>query len=251
MRRIAGYGIVVCLLLVPVLAAAQEEEGNIAQIVFFSAKPGMEEQMEEGIKRHMNWHREQNDPWAWIVWEYITGDKVGTYGAGTFDHHWADFDTAPVPREADEADVAVNVAPYANFDSVRFYAYLGDVSHPAAENAPMSVLVEFQVRQGMADEFEYAIGKFHEAIQKTSWPVHYTWWALVNGGRQPMFALVLPRANFAAFKPQEKPFAAMLEEAYGRTEAQALLDAFGETVKSQNSSASRVVPEFSYIPEGN
>jgi len=60
--------------------------------------------------------------------------------------------------------------------------------------------------------------------------------------------LVLPRRNWAEFKPVEKPFERMLEEAVGRQEAQSLLETFSRAVKSASSSILRARPDLSYIP---
>jgi hypothetical protein len=109
-------------------------------------------------------------------------------------------------------------------------------------------VLAFQVRPGKSRDFHYAIGKYHEAIQKTKWPVHYEWHELVNGGEGPLFVLVIPRSNWAAFKPMEKSFYQMLEEAYGRQEAEKLLDTFSGTLKSQSSEIIRSRPDLGYTP---
>lgn len=252
MRRTGLYFALVGILLLALPAAAQEDGGNIAQIISFSAKPGMEKELAEGIKRHLDWHREQNDPWTWLAWEYLSGDNVGTYGAGTFGHSWEDFDNAPVSRDDDDADVLLNIAPYSNLDSIRFYALLAEVSHGKENDAgPMWTIETFRVRVGRSGDFEHLVKKFHDAIQETGWPVHYGWYRLVNGGEGPEYVLVRPRENWAAFNDPEKPFAAMLEEHYGRQEAQSLLEQLWQVVKGVSSTITRSRPEFSYIPEGD
>jgi hypothetical protein len=60
--------------------------------------------------------------------------------------------------------------------------------------------------------------------------------------------LVLPADKWADFAPQETPFPQMLEEAFGRAEAESLLDAWNETIKSRTSSFVRSRPDLSYIP---
>ncbi len=252
MRRIAVYVAVVCMLLLALPVATQEEEGNIAMVVTIKAKDGMRQQYEEGVKRHGEWHRQQNDPWTWEVWEFISGENTGAYGAGTFGHRWEEFDTAPVSREADSADVQKNIAPFQKSVIVQFYAYLAKVSRPEEGEglAPMSAGIEFQVRQGKNEEFNHLVGKFHKAIEKTNWPVHYKWYALVNGGAGGTYVLVLPRENWASFAQPEKLFPAMLEEAYGRQEAESLLERWSKAVKGTRSSISRTRPDLSYFPSG-
>ncbi len=249
MRRIGIFLVVVSVLLLALPVLAQEEEGTIARIVFFRAKPGMHQQLEEGLKKHMAWHKAQNDPWAWAVWSYISGEETGMYGGGTFGHEWEDFDNLPVDRAADGADVAENVIPYsAPGAQWRYYEFLPKVSKPLGTPAAMSEILVFRVRYGKSAEFACLIKRFHEAIEKTNWSEHYAWYMLVNGGPLPEYVLVLPRETWASLKRPEKPFPAMLAEAVGQEEAEALLERWGKVVKSESSTLTRNRPDLSYVP---
>lgn len=254
MRRIKigtvllGGCLLAALLAAP--AAAQEEPGNIAMIVMFGAKPGMEKQLEAGLKKHWEWHQQQNDSWSWYLWQVISGEETGRYGAGTFGHHWKDFDAPAVDEEADEADAVANLWPYVDDAIVQYHAYLPEVSREGAAPAKYSEIISFRVHYGKSKDFHDAIKKFHEAIEKTEWPVHYGWYSLVNGGEGPLYTLVLPHENWASFAPPEKPFAKMLEEAFGPEGAETLLDLFSASVKSEQSEIIAHRADLSYIPEG-
>lgn len=253
MRRTGVYLSVVCMALLGTLlvgpAAAQEEEGNIAFVVFLKAKPGMEQQFEEGMKRHRAWHRQQNDPDAWLTWQIISGENTGTYGTGTFGHRWEDFDSPGISEEADTVDRRQNLDPYTESAVVRYYRRMAEVSRPAEGEAPLAEVWIFRVRYGQEGAFTYAVRKFHEAIEKTQWPVHYNWYQLLNGGEHPTYVVVLPRTNWADFKPPEERFEEILEEAYGRQEAQSLLKSFGKAVGSQRSEIIQNRADLSYVPE--
>lgn len=248
--RKAGFLLAIASLLLLPLAVAAQDGGNIARAIYFRAKPGMEKQLEEGAKKHMQWHRQQGDPWEWHVFQAVSGDETGMYIAVTFGHNWADFDTSPVPSEADEADAEVNIVPYVGRSVVRHYAFLADVSKPLEGGGftPLTQVISFHVRPGKQADFNYLVGKFHEAIGKTDWPVNYAWYALVDGGPGGTYLLALPRENWAAFAQPEKPFPAMLEEAYGRQEAQSLLKKWGKILKGTESRTSRHRDDLSYIP---
>ncbi len=251
MRKIATVFVVASLLLLAALPVlAQEEEGTIARIIFFRAKPGMQQQLEEGLKKHMAWHKAQNDPWAWSMWSYISGEQTGLYGGGTFGHKWEDFDNVPVDQEADGADVAENVIPYSAPGAVwRYYKFLPKVSKPLGTPAAMSEILIFRVRFGKSAEFAGLIKKFHQAIEKTNWSEHYGWYVLVNGGQLPEYVLVISRENWASLKGPETPFPAMLAEAVGQEEAEALLKRWGKVIKSESSTLARNRPDLSYTPE--
>lgn len=249
MRKLGVFLAALSLLLLAAPVATQEEDGNLGRIYFVTVKPGSEGQFEDGLKKHMQWHRAQKDPWSWYVWETIAGENTGMYGAGTFDHRWADFDNPPVSQEADEAEAQMSIAPHIASLMVQYYARLPKVSRPRPGGpAPMEEVLVFRLKMGAEQEFMNTIGKVHEAIGKTNWPVHYEWYALVAGGQHPTFVLVLPHDNWAAFKGPAKPFPAMLEEAVGRTEAEAILKSFDKATANLSSEVIRNRPDLSYVP---
>ena len=251
MHRVGLYAALTCLFLLAAPVAAQDNDGNIAWIVFFQAKHGHNQELEDGVKKHMAWHGEQNGTWAWAVWSYETGESTGSYGAGTFGHNWADFDNLDVDAAADGADVAANIVPHVTPGTEwRYYQALMKVSKPRDEAAPLSEVIVFRLHYGKDGDFMYLIGKFHKAIEETGWPVNYIWYRLMNGGQSTEYVLVLPRDNYASMKGPDKSFAAMLAEAVGQQEAQSLLKQWSKVVKSESSSLIRSRPDLGYTPEG-
>ena len=250
MRRIGIFLAVVSVLLLALPVAAQEDGGNIAEILCDKIQPGKVKQYEEGSKKHIDWHRKQNDPWTWVAWEVITGEDTGTYCWGSFGHNWEDFDSPGAPPDADEANWQETGAPFVQSREVSFWTTLPDVSNPSEGQAAMTSVTFFHTRYGTEEKFNHLIGEFHKAIEKTNMPWNYEWYALVSGGNEGTYALVLPRPNFAAFNPTGKPFPKMLEEAYGKAGADALLAKWRKVVKSANSELTRSRTDLSYIPAG-
>lgn len=252
MRKRHFFLALACAALLALPAIAQETDGNIAHIVLFRAKPGMNQQLEDGLKKHMAWHKAQNGTWPWLVWSIETGKDTGGYGAGTFGHKWADFDNPDIAMAANEAEAATSILPYvAEGAEWRFYQMLAKVSKPAPEGMPrLEEVIFFYPEYGKSDEFMLLVKKFHEAIEKTKWPVNYEWYVLMNGGRSPEFVLVLPHDSYADMKGPDKPFPAMLAEAVGQQEAQMMLHHFSKVVKSERSELIRPRPDLGYQPGG-
>ncbi len=248
MRRIGIFLAVFSLLLLAVPLVAQEDGGNVAEVVCDKIQPGKVKQYEEAWKKHVDWHRKQNDPWTWLAWEVITGEDTGTYCWGSFGHNWEDFDSRGVQPDADEANWQETGAPFVQSTEVSFWAALPDVSNPSEGQPAMSSVIFFHTRYGTEEKFNHLVGEFHKAIEKTNMPWNYEWYALVSGGNVGTYALVLPRPNFAAFNPTGKPFPEMLEGAYGKAGADALLAKWRKVVKSENSELSRNRADLSYIP---
>ena len=248
MRRRAVCSAVVSLLWVALPVAAQDDGGSIAAIHCFEVQPGSEADFEAGWKKHTDWHRKQKDSWTWVAWQVTTGPDTGRYCAGTFGHNWEDFDSPGVPEEADLADMAATFVPFVREHKATFWARMPEVSRPGEGPVAMSAVVFFHTRFGTADKFNYLAGEFQKAIEKTEkW--NYNWHALVSGGEGGTYALVLPRSNFAAFKPG-KPFAQVLREAYGQARADALLAEWRTVVTGSESHITRSRPDLGYVPEG-
>ena len=247
-KRVMFVAVVSALLLAVPAAPQMMSDGNVVKVYFVKAKWGMEKQWEEAFKKHIAFHKAQGDKWTWIAWQAITGPGYGTYGVGTFGHNWEDFDTPSINPEADEADYRASVLQFTESVTPSFWLLLKDVSHPTETEVPMSEVLTFELHYGKVPEFNYLIKKFTDAIVKTQWAVNYEWYALVNGGEMPTYVLVIPHANYASFKQPAKPFPVMLEEAYGRQEAEALLERLNKCVKEEQSELIRERSDLGYTP---
>jgi len=250
MRRFGVFLVILAVLMLILPAGAQQEPGPIARVGLFKIKSGMGQQFEQGIKRHNDWHKKQNDKWEYHTWEVVSGENAGRFYRGTFGHHWDDFDAEEKWAAADSADSMVNMDPYVDSATPSFYAYLPKVSRPPTGEGParLASLLWFHLHMGKNDEFMHAIGKVHEAIGKTNWPAHYEWYVMVNGGEHPTYVLSLPRTKWADFKPPEKAFDAMLEEAFGRQEAQSLLQELDKSIHCERSEIVSYRADLSYVP---
>ena len=239
-------------LLLALPAAAQEQAGNLGRVYFVKPKAGMELQYEEAAKRHMDWHRQEKDTWTWHTWQVVNGEQLGQYVVGTFNHSWEDFDAHAEFDAADTADALANLSKYTESVSNIITLYHEDVSRPLEGDTPLplSQVIRFQLNVGVVPDFTYWMKKVHEAVEKTNWPPRYSWQQAINGTEGPVFVLILSRKNWAGFSPPEKPFDTMMEEAYGRREADALRKVFQKSVRSVRSETTQYRPDMNYIPAG-
>ena len=159
------------------------------------------------------------------------------------------LDKPGAPPEPDMADMRATFLPFVKNQQASFAVNLPKVSRPAAGPTPMSSVIFFYVRFGMEDEFNYLIGEFHKAIEKTEMPWNYQWFAVASGGEGGTFVLVLQQADFASLSPSGKPFDEMLEEAYGRKAADALLASWRSVVKGSENHLTQGRPDLGYTPE--
>lgn len=251
MRRIAVCAVVVLVACLVPLAPAQDNDVNVGWVHAFTVKPGMTKQFEDGRKRHMEWHRKQNDSWSWQLWEVATGEATGSYYSITFGHSWKDLDAWEAKLgDADTADSNTNMMPYLGGEAASIWMVLKDPSHPSSMSAPpkMAEVNHFLLKPGTEADFNDAIKKINDAIVKSDWPAHYTWYSLQDGGEGPHYVLVLEMSGWADLAEPTPSFGAMLEKALGKHDADAITHSFDHTIQREWTETIRYRPDLSYVP---
>ena len=246
----------VCTFGIALLAAAsslaQDKPGTIAALEFQTPKNGMVKQYEEGRKQKAEWHKQQKDTQPLFVWEVMSGEHTGSYVVGRLGQHWADFDKPSVPDQADLDEFNKVVGASVQSIVTQYYESMPKVSNPGNSKPTdqFAEIISYHVRIGRETDFESAVSRTNEAIQKTKWPVSYHWLQLVNGGPSGTYVLVIPHPNWADFedKPGMKPFREMLTEAFGAEEADSLIKRFDASVDSITSQIDRFRADLSYLP---
>jgi hypothetical protein len=245
--------VTVGMLIVPArwMAAQQRPEGGqyvagetriLGRVFIFQARPGMVGQFEAGLKRHMAWHRLRHDPWTWETWAVNSGPSAGSYVI-LATPPWSQLAKWEAKFAGPQAaNQAVNVLPYVGFSLNVYWVYQNDISRPAAYGPPtwpMVQLVNFQLKPESELEFVSILGKVHDAMVKTNWQPEqsYFWYQLGVGGDEPQMTLVLPKHTWAEVTAPggqiAEPgglFFGVLEAAYGRAEADSLLQRLGKCV---------------------
>ena len=87
-------------------------DGPFARIAFLRPHDGDTVDFEAGYIRHLDWHRQANDTWAWYGWTIWAGERQRWFVYATFGHSAASLDR-PVPAAEDERDNISNVTPHA------------------------------------------------------------------------------------------------------------------------------------------
>ena len=227
-----------CALLLGVVPAlAQVQPKTVAEVLFVAPKPGSTADFEAATKRHMQWHRQQNDTWAWIVWEEVNGERMGQYVVGTFGHDWKDFDDRANFEKEDVANAMSLIGPYIQSLSGSFYAVRPDLSltppSPGGQPSAMATVTTVLLKPGSSSESEEAIKEVNAAIKKSNWPAKPSaWYQLLNGGEGPTLVMVTSREKWADFQPPEKELGQMLGESYGKMGAENLFHKFYGNVRS-------------------
>jgi hypothetical protein len=237
--------------LVAAIPALAQQPGKLAEIHINRVKPGMAQQYEAGRKKHMAWHKGQNDTWSWYTWQVVTGQATGSYVVGTFEHNWKDLDSREKFNKADGVDAQANMGPYLAGEEESYYVYRDDLSFsPQGPPAPLISVTHFMLNPDGTNDFVDAVKKVGDGIKKTNYPLSgpARWYQLANGGESPHFVLVGDRANWASFQPlTDKSLDAMMEDAYGKEQGAAILSTLRKAVHSIYTEALQYRPDLSYV----
>ena len=87
-----------------------------------------------------------------------------------------------------------------------------------------------------------------KALTEHEWPAHYSWSTLVNGGMGPVYTLAVYHDSWASMAEPDTPLPALMEKAYGRMEADNIMQAISDSVLHVDSWMARLRPDLSYIP---
>src|SRR5262249_20872727 len=185
-----------------------QNASNLCRVYFTKPKPGAELQLEQGRKKHMQFHKSQNDTWRWDTFAIETGMNTGVYVTSTCGHTWKDFDDWEKRiGKADTADASANMSPHEQASWNGFYFYWSDMSLGAANRppTPITAVTIYVLHPGAQNEFMDSIKKINDALSKQpDWPKTSGWLQLINGGEGPTFVLLNARQNWADFAPLPK-----------------------------------------------
>ena len=238
------------VLLVALSAAAQGTASEVTSLEFQTPKNGMTKQYEEGRKAKAAWHKQQKDPQMLFVLQVLTGEHSGSYVVGESFPHWADMDKPAVPESADEEEYNKVIGPYVERRTAEYSESMPKISNPGTGGAKYTSVTTFHVKYAHADDFRSAIGRIHDATQKTNWPFHYQWEHLVNGGPGGNYILLVDHANWASFDddPSVKPLRDILRDAFGEQEAMSVIERLNSSIESTYTEIVEFRADLSYIP---
>ena len=229
-----------------------QNANNLCRVYFTKPKAGMTQQFEAGRKKHNDFHRSQKDTFTWNTWAIATGDNTGNYVTSTCGHAWKDFDEWEKRMgKADTADANVNLGSYSESGTNGFYQYRADMSlaPPNQPPSPMTAVTIYVLHPGAGPDFIAAIKKISDALGKQAdWPKTSGWLQLMNGGEGPVFVLLNARQNWADFAPLPKSVPDVLNETYGKAEADATLKTIRDSTARLWTETADYRADLSYIP---
>jgi len=102
----------VLVVLAPSFASAQTPPpDSVSEVLRQKVRPGTVQDYEASRKKHMAWHKAQNDTWAWEVFEIMTGPDTGSYLIASGGHQWKEMEAwVAKMADADAVDSRASMA---------------------------------------------------------------------------------------------------------------------------------------------
>jgi hypothetical protein len=173
---------------------AQTERGPYARIAVLRPHDGDTVDFEAGYIRHLDFHRQAKDTWAWYGWTVWAGERQRWFVYATFGHSAADLDRPISPAE-DERDNVSNVVPHAEFAGNALYRYLPALSRGTGEPqpAPRLELTTVDLVPWAGRRFEDVLAASQPALQGET-----LWFRIVAGGPAARYVRLRPRPSLSA-----------------------------------------------------
>lgn len=152
-------------------------------------------QLEAGYIRHLEWHRQVNDPFAWYSYSlWSSTDRQGWIIYATFGHTASEL-SSPVSPSEDARDANSTLSPHVQYTGNTIYEFLPAVSrgNGLPTPTPQAEYTTVELNYGAAKTFEAALAGEQFKLQTET-----LWYRLVEGGNVPCYVRLRPRASLAS-----------------------------------------------------
>lgn len=229
---------------------AQAQNGDISIAYFVTTDLANVLQLEEGMRGHVGWHAQQNDPWPGYVYQAMTGGPEYVWISPA--HMWADFDNPPVDPHADMTDFVQRAGTRVTSLDIRFWRTWSDVSIPPAPDAviPIWEVIEWDVNATSegTQALRAAFGKVKAALEQQE-GVHYTVDEVVSANAAPHMFVAIAHQSMAELDGGEpNGLEMLLEQAYGRADAMQIMHTFETYLIPTASRLWMLRQDLSHIP---
>jgi hypothetical protein len=188
-------GTVFPTLLISQTTQTAQAPGPYARIAIMRALDGHSVEWEAGYIRHLEWHRQAKDTFAWYSYSvWASTDRQRWIMYATFGHTAAELSNPVSPAE-DERDNLINVLPHAQFLGNGVYEFLPALSRGNGVPTP-TIRAEYttlELNYGTGKAFEAALAAEQSKLQGET-----LWYRLVVGGNAPRYVRLRPRSSLAS-----------------------------------------------------
>ena len=245
-RILSAVVALLSVLALPVADAQPVEAGTLAKLWIVQPKAGMTESFEAAFAKHVEWRRENSDPWHWNVYVVVDGQNAGTYFARSAGHHYRDFDDYIEFQQRANDQWQENVAKYVAKSSSMISRDLPDMSQWEGNTSDYNLFWVYSsdIKTGRMQDWKEAADAISNELAEAEWPYEWFFIERLSGGTVPSAALVVPAADWAGMEdPDPSAFDAVAAR-HDRAKAAEMWQAYYAPIKSTTSYVLRRIPDF-------
>jgi hypothetical protein len=211
---------------------------------------------EAGIKAYNQCLAQHGFKYTWTAWVHETGDTY-SYSYTSDPLSWTSYDTMQTAAKACDGSLRSEVNPHLKSEISAFMEAHPELSHMAkGQNIyqPYIEVLYIKLKPGhdAHEAFLDVAKKIADAAEKSKWPNYYTISEIRDGGGDaPDFIVVIPSKSWAELgKEPDTPLWTMVENVYGKPDAQALRKSFNDAVQNESAHIDSYSTELTYKAGG-
>ena len=127
----------------------------------------------------MEWHKAQNDPWEWDVFDVMTGPDTGAYIIASSNHQWRDMEDWNAKHAAADGADSLAAMGFAITSSERSYwTQLNSLSRLPSQNdrLPLATVTYYRTKPGSDRAVRAAIARVNAALDAGNFPLSTIWY---------------------------------------------------------------------------
>lgn len=218
---------------------------------YADVKTGHGAEFEAALQKHVEWRKQQGDPWTWMVYQVVNGENLGDFYIRSGDHSWGDFDAYGEFSAKGAMEFNKTVTPHT--DAIKGTISAVDMENSLwpedASTVNLLSVTLFHLKPGQGPVFNQAVTQAVKVIKEHNRPVHFGFENMINGLNAGAVALIEPHENWASMQGPEEDLGAFMMRVMGQEEAMKLFQQFDSTYDRAESMVLMVRPDLSVLPD--
>jgi quinol monooxygenase YgiN len=233
------------------LFAESAQSQNISTGYTVTPKSGAGLEFEAAWRQHVEWRKQNNDPWSWDTWQVVSGPNLDEYVIRSAGHSWADFDAYEASEFTALADEHFyeTVLPFMGSVSNTMSATDTSLVHLPADPTAINLadVTTFHLKPDQGEAFNEVMTAFHEAVVQHDSPLYYVVASPVGGSTGPSVTLVVLAEKWADFEEPDPSIFELMVQTYGEERAGELFQQFAGSFTSTENVILRLRRDLSML----
>ena len=219
------------IVLLPVLALAQNNESSLLNMTEITLKQGHETQFIEGVKLWKECYLENKGPDSWNLWRRVQGEGVVYIFTGRM-NNWAEMDEPTTEvNKACRATIKDFIMPHVKSVNYNIARSIPEISRPPMADMKLVWVASFKVNN--STEFNSVIKDVTSSLRSIEGQPRGFWFNVMGGAPdQADYFVSIPFKNFAGLDIDVDGVWEVYEKVHGKKKTDATRAKFRASVDS-------------------